>query len=63
MITFTRLAHNYLLEAEKVSRKPDHDSRLAEQAYLQTATVYAILDLKATLVEVLTELRELKNKE
>lgn len=63
MSTFTRLAHNALLDAQRVARKPGQDARLVEQASLQAATVYAILDLKLTLVEVLTELRELKNKE
>lgn len=63
MSTFTRLAHNALLDAQRVSRMPGQDARLTEQAYLQAATVYAILDLKGTLEEVLVELRELKTKE
>lgn len=63
MSTFTRLAHNALLDAQRIARKPGQDARLVEQASLQAATVYAILDLKATLEEVLTELRDITSKD
>lgn len=39
MSTFTRLAHNALLDAQRVARKPGQDARLVEQASLQAATV------------------------
>ena len=63
MSTFTRLAHNALLDAQRASHRPGQDARLVEQASLQAATVYAILDLKGTLEEVLTELRDTPSKD
>lgn len=63
MSTFTRLAHSALQDAQMASRKPGQDARLVEQASLQAATVYAILDLKGTLEEVLTELRNITSKD
>lgn len=46
-----------------MARKPGQDARLVEQASLQAAAVYAILDLKLTLEEVLTELRDITSKD
>lgn len=63
MTSFTRLTDNALREAQKASRRPGQRDRFIEQASLQAATVYAILDLKGTLEEVLTELQDLKSKE
>lgn len=63
MSKFEKFAHNALLDAQRVSHKPGQDARLTEHASLQAATVYAILDLKATLEEVLVELLDSKNKE
>lgn len=61
MNTFTSLTHNALREAQKASRRPGQRDRFIEQASLQAATVYAILDLKASLEDILIELR--KDKE
>lgn len=63
MSTFIRLTHNALQDAQRAARKPGQDARLVEQASLQAATVYAILDLKVTLEEVLTELRNITSKD
>lgn len=63
MSTFTRPAHNALLDAQRVARKPGQDARLVEQASLQAATVCAILDLRVTLEEILTELRDITSKD
>ena len=60
---FTRLAHKALQDAQRASRRPGQDARLVEQASLQAATVYAIFDLKGTLEEVLTELRDTTSKD
>lgn len=43
MSTFTRLAHNALLDAQRVARKPGQDARLVEQASLLAVALGMII--------------------